>query len=330
MKLKYLPAILAILSAGALSAAPIAPRVHEINLYGLKKISADRILHAAKVRPGDPLPGSKGDMEEAIGQIPGVVRSRVEAVCCEGPDVLLFIGIEERDGPHLALRSNPGGTITLPDEVISSYHDYEDAVRRAGAGQSPANTGGWQQRFAAYAMMHAADLRQALRESADPEQRAAAATVMGYSERKQPVIDDLQYALQDPDDSVRSHALGSLHIMALAAVTKPQLGLKVSPTWLIELLHSVALDDRMQSTDILLTLTDKGNRDVLDQVRTHSLPDLAEMARWESLRYALPPFLLIGRVSGLKDAEIQRRWSDGQREAVIDKALGHRSKRSEK
>lgn len=310
-----------------LLAAPIAPRVQEINLYGLKKIPADRILHAVKLRAGDPLPGSKGDMEEAISQVPGVVRSRVEAICCEGPDVLLFIGIEERDGPHLALNSEPGGAITLPDELLSAYHDYEEAVRRAGAGQSPANTNGWQQRFAAFAEMHQPDLRQALRESADPEQRAAAATVFGYAPRKQPVIDDLQSALQDPDDSVRSHALHSLHTLALTAVTKPQLGLRVSPTWLIELLHSVALDDRMQSTDILLTLTDKGNREVLDQVRARALPDLAEMARWESLRYALPPFLLIGRVAGLKDEEIQRRWSAGERDALIDKAVGRRSRR---
>jgi hypothetical protein len=46
------------------------------------------------------------------------------------------------------------------------------------------------------------------------------------------------------------------------------------------------------------------------------------MARWDTLAYALPPFLLLGRVAGLPDAEIQRRWSAGEREPVIDKALG--------
>jgi hypothetical protein len=45
------------------------------------------------------------------------------------------------------------------------------------------------------------------------------------------------------------------------------------------------------------------------------------MARWTALRYALPPFLLLGRVAGLADKEIHARWESGDRSAVIEKAL---------
>ena len=37
----------------------------------------------------------------------------------------------------------------------------------------------------------------------------------------------------------------------------------------------------------------------LDLLRERALADLAEMARWPTLRYALPPFLLMGRIAGL-------------------------------
>jgi hypothetical protein len=51
------------------------------------------------------------------------------------------------------------------------------------------------------------------------------------------------------------------------------------------------------------------------------------MARWKTLRYALPPFLLIGRVAGLEELEIHQRWTSGQREVVIQKALGKLNRR---
>ena len=41
-----------------------------------------------------------------------------------------------------------------------------------------------------------------------------------------------------------------------------------------------------------------------------------------NLRYALPPFLLIGRVAGLSDAATQQAWAKNDREPVIRKALG--------
>jgi len=146
---------------------------------------------------------------------------------------------------------------------------------------------------------------------------------MGFAPRKQDVVDDLQFAMQDPDELVRDRVLDSLNVVALLAAKRPQLGLHVSPTWLIELLNSVVLNDRLQAVDVLITLTDQGNRAVLDQMRDRALPSLVEMARWETLRYALPPFLLVGRLAGLQDEQVQRRWSAGEREPVIAKALSH-------
>ena len=306
-----------------------APRVRNINFYGLHKVSAERALRDTKLRPGEPLPASRGELEELLAKVPGVITARVEAVCCEGPETEVFIGIEERGGPHVAFRSEPAGEAALPPELTAAYNDYLSAVTRAGSTRSSRETQAAELKFSEFAQAHRDQVRDVLRNAAEPEQRAIAATVLGFAMRTQAVVDDLEYALQDPDESVRGNALGSLRPFALLAAKQPGLKLQVSPTWVIELLNSIVLGDRMQAADLLLTLTDGADRAVLDQIHARALPSLVEMARWESLRFALPPFLLLGRVAGLPDPETQSRWSQGEREPVIEKALSRGARKRE-
>jgi hypothetical protein len=55
---------------------------------------------------------------------------------------------------------------------------------------------------------------------------------------------------------------------------------------------------------------------------------MAEMAQWNSLSYALPAFLLLGRVGGLSEKEIQDRWTRGDRAAtVLEVAASGKKKR---
>jgi hypothetical protein len=44
------------------------------------------------------------------------------------------------------------------------------------------------------------------------------------------------------------------------------------------------------------------------------------MARWKTLRYALPAFLLVGRTAGVPEAELLEQWQQGDRETAIAKA----------
>jgi hypothetical protein len=320
------------------------PRVGDIDFYGLRKVTAARILSTLELRPGDRLPASKGDLEDRIEKIPGVVQARVEAVCCEGQDVTLFMGIEEKGAPLPALRSAPAGNATLPPELTDIYQQFLTAVERAAvrgnagedltAGHSmmaDPEARAAQERFISFAADHVPLLREVLRNAAEPDERAAAAVVIGYAPKKQEVVDDLQYAMQDPDESVRANAMRSLKAIAVLAAKQPELGIRVPPTRFVQLLHSIVLSDRVQSAEALVTLTDRGDRAALDQIRASALPALAEMARWNTLRYALPPFLLLGRVAGMADAELHQLWEKGERETVIRRALsrsgGSRRKR---
>jgi HEAT repeat protein len=164
-------------------------------------------------------------------------------------------------------------------------------------------------------------LRAVLRTASEPEHRVAAAAVIAYAPHKPEVVNDLQYALQDPDEAVRANAVRALNGFAVLAAKQPARGIKVSATWFVEMLNSIVLSDRVESAKALLTLTDRGGPEVLQQIRERSLPALAEMARWKTPRYALPPYLLLGRVAGMMDQDIQQSWRTGHRETVIDQAL---------
>jgi len=81
------------------------------------------------------------------------------------------------------------------------------------------------------------------------------------------------------------------------------------------------LSDRVESAKALLKLTDSSNPTAIELMRLRALPSLAEMARWKTPRYALPAYLLLGRVAGVAEQEVQRKWEAGERESVIGKAL---------
>jgi hypothetical protein len=127
--------------------------------------------------------------------------------------------------------------------------------------------------------------------------------------------------LQDAGENVRENAVRSLKAIAVLAQKRPELGLKIAPTWLVAMLHSIVLSDRTQAAEALVLLTDAPNPAALDLMRERALPALVEMARWKTLRYALPAFLLAGRIAGIPDPELHTQWQQGDRETAIKKAL---------
>jgi hypothetical protein len=333
------PLCLSLVTAAVLCAQ--APRVDGIEFYGLHKLSEQKLLHTLHVKPGDPLPPSKGDLEDELEQIPGVVLAHVEAVCCDQGKTTLFIGIEEKGAPHLAFRSAPAGSAVLPSGVEEIYQHLLDAVREAAHGGSTGEdlTMGHslmadptarllQFQFIDFTAGHLPLVRDVLRDSDDAEQRAIAATVIGYAPDKKEVLNDLVYALQDPDEAVRSSALRSLNAIAVLARLQPQLGIHVPATWFIEMLNSVVLSDRTRATNALVTLTDQ-DAAALDQIRDRALDSVVEMAQWKVLSYALPPFILVGRLAGMNEQEIQKAWTSGDRQTAIGIALGSKKKKTE-
>lgn len=310
------------------------PRIGEIEIYGLHKVSGARIREALQLHTGDPLPASKGDVEERLERVPGVVLARLEAVCCEAGNAVLFVGIEEKNAPHFSFRTPAVGKSVLPQDILAVYRNYLAAMEEAGRRGSTAEdlTHGnflmadpavrkFQDQFASFAGDNLEQLRDVLRNSSEEEQRAIAAVIIGYAPDKRKIVADLEYAIQDPDEPVRDNAIHSLNAIIVLAHREPARGIRVSPTWFVEMLNSIVLNDRVRASATLVNLTDGNPADVLAQLRERALGSLVEMAQWKELDYALPPYILMGRIGGLSEQEIQDTWSKGQRAEVIYRIL---------
>lgn len=311
-------------------AADVTPRIGSIDYYGLRKIPESRIQKALGVSVGDPLPPSKGDVEDRLEKVPGVVVARLEAVCCDGDRSMLFVGLEEKGAAHFELHRPPESDASLPADLTDPYEQLgvalELAARRGSTAEdlthghplaADPDARAIQERFVELVAKHLPLVREVLRNSADADQRAMAATLIGYAPKKTEVIGDLEYAVQDPDENVRAAAMSALNAIAVLAAKQPELKIHIPPTWFVEMLNSVVLSDRVKATKALLNLTDSHPASTLDLLRERALQALAEMAQWHSLSYALPAFLLLGRVGGYSDTQIQERWTSGDRDQMV-------------
>ena len=312
------------------------PKVGQIEYYGIHKVGLARVRKSLGLKSGDPLPPSKGDLEDRLEKVPGVVQARLEAICCQ-PDgtAVLFIGIEEKGAPHFSFRSPPGGSAALPADIVNSYRKLLVAIEAAGRRGSTAedltqghplmadpDARALQQGFQGYAKDHLNLLHDVLRNAADETQRALAATLIGYAPDKTKVVGDLEYAMQDPDESVRANAMRALGAIAVLASREPDLGIHISATWFVEMLNSIVLSDRFKAATALVNLTEKDGRTALEQIRERALGSVLEMAQWRNLRYALPAYILLGRLGGVSEQKIEESWNRGDREAVVMRFAG--------
>ena len=320
------------------SADDLTPRVGVIEIYGARKVPLKKIRSALGFNEGDIMPPSRADIEDRLDKIPGVVASRLEASCCDNGKMTVYVGIEEPENRHFVFHPPPNGTVTFPQAVLAQYHDFLDAVaaslRRGHADEDLTN--GYslmadpdcrdhQEYFRAYAADSLPTIEDVIHHSSDGEQRTMAAYLIQYAPRgprtTQNILDDLQYALLDVEDNVRETAMQSLRAIMVGGRLHPEEHIRIEPTWLIELMNSVVFTDRRDASEALVNLTDKHDQATLDLLRERALDSVVEMARWHDLRYALPGFILAGRIAGLSEQEIQSAWINGNREPVLEAAM---------
>jgi hypothetical protein len=315
--------------AAAQASAQI-PRIGIIDFYGLKKVPESKLRAALGAREGDPLPSSKGDAEERLEAVEGVVAAHLEAVCCEDGQTVLYVGIEERGAPRFDVRNPPAGEAALPEEVMGEYRRLLQAVEaaaRRGVTAEDLTEGhalsadpaarSIQETLPSIAEQNLELLRDVLRNAAEEQHRAAAALMLAYAPRKSAVVNDLQFALKDSDAGVRNEAARALVAFAVRARLDPESQIKISPTWFIEMLNSLSWSDRNRAVSALQVLTDSRDASVLDQLRTRAVDALIDMARWKAPAHALPSYFLLGRVAGWSEQQIQQSWSKGDRQSLI-------------
>lgn len=313
-------------------AVPLAgqPKLAGVEVYGLHKVSREKVLKVVGAAAGAPLPKSKGEIEERLEQVDGILRARLEAFCCEQGQPLLYVGIEERGASGFQYRPWPEKEIELPGEVTSAWNDFTSALGLASAsgdvaedlseGHSlmanlPVRVA--QERFLGLAELHFALLRDVLANAFDARQRSIAAYVLGYSAAKKEIVNDLQSALQDPDPAVRANAARALKALAAFSPGDPEKRPVVRPTWFVEMLNSVELQDRVEGARALALFTEKPDEHLYVQIRERALPSLLEIAAWQHMPHALPAFLVAGRLAGWSEEQLTSAWSAGNRDSAL-------------
>lgn len=318
-----------------------APTIGLIEIYGARNVPRAEVLRRLDAKEGSPLPRSKGEVEERLGQIESVVSAHLEAACCEQGKAILYVGIEERGAPHFDYHPEPTDEeVKLPLPVVGAYVSFLEAARTAGTAGAASEDlsqghsllsdpkARYQQLgFVALADEHKAIMQKVIRESGIPEHRAMAAYMIGYAKDKESVQNDLQYALRDADETVRANALRALGAFAVYAQKNPDARLKVSPTWMVEMLNSLVWTDRNNAAVALVTVTENRDHDTLEMIRQRALPSVIEMARWRHLPHALPAFILAGRIAGLSEDALQEAWKKENREPVLKKLTSSSGKR---
>ncbi|HEX3681097.1 MAG TPA: hypothetical protein VHU83_01050 [Bryobacteraceae bacterium] len=335
----------ALVFAVAAGAEDISPRVGLIEIYGAHKTPVQKIKAAVGANPGDPMPSRDG-IEDRVGKLPGVLAARVEAACCDQRKMILYVGVEEKDAPHFDFHPTPTGDLTLAPGLEDKYREFLEAVAGSIRGRNADEdlTNGYslmadpecrnlQSDFIPLVTRDLTMIDRVVRESSDPEQRAAAAYLIQYGPRtahsSKFIVDALQYALRDQDETVRENAMRALHAVAVGGKLHPEQQVDIEPTWFVELLNSVVWSDRHNATLALVNLTDTGNTETLALIRQRALASVIEMARWHDLQHALPAFILAGRLAGLSESEIQAAWLSGSREPVLEQALHPNKKHRE-
>lgn len=328
-------ALAAMLTASAFC-EDITPHISAVQVFGLRKVSAEKISSALDLKPGDSLP-PREQAEARIAKVQGVVRSSVEAVCCFERGMVLYVGIEEKNSPHTEFHPAPTGDDAIPQDLAAIYDSVLEATAASMRSHNADEdlTNGYslladpkgraeQEQLLPLVEKNMPLIDKVVHNSADPDQRAMAAYLLQYAPRNPREVkmmsDDLQYALQDPDTSVRGSAMLALKAVLVGARLHHQQHIHIEPTWFVELMNSTQWDDRRNASLALVTLTDKADPDALSLIRERALDSVLDMAAWTDLEHALPGFILAGRLAGMSQQQIEHAWDSGDRSGVIEAA----------
>jgi hypothetical protein len=313
----------------------VLPKIGIIDFYGVKKANRERIEKALGVKIGDPLPKSKGEIELQLELVNGVIRASLEAVCCNDGQAILYVGILEKGAPVFEYRPAPiDETVKLPEPLVDVWNAFMEqlqiAVREDKAAEDLTNGHSLMQyapardqqlKFPALVDANLPLIRSVLRKSIDETERAIAAYAIAYATKKSAVIDDLQFAIQDPNDGVRNNAMRSLAAISVLAKLKPALEIKIPATWFVEQMNSIVWSDRNKAAFALVPLTEDRNPATLEMLKDRALDSMVDMARWKSPAHALGGFILLARTAGWEEKRIQDVWAAGTHVAAIDEIL---------
>jgi hypothetical protein len=293
-------------------------KVGTIDIYGNRTVKSDAVLAQLNVKEGDSISHesfSPGDEAKMLEQIQGVTYATVNPVCCDtSGNLMLFIGIGEKDSVILTPRKAPAEDIRLPGEMMEAYNDFNDQIEpaiKSGLATEDDSFGyslmnypparKEQNKFITFASRYFSLLSKVLKNSRYDEQREAAAQIIAYSLHKKMVVKNLLYAIYDPDQTVRNNATRALGILAGYIALHPELKISIPAGPFIKMMNSIVWTDRNKAANVLMQLTKSRDPKLLHEIKQQALPSVIEMAKWKDRGHAFYSFVILGRIAGVDE-----------------------------
>ena len=231
------------------------------------------------------------------------------------------------------LNAPPHAHIRLPHDQLHLYAAESEALKTAvmkgDAGENDLNgytlmnnpaVRRFQLLFRLYAVTHGKLIRRVSVSASSPSSRRAATQLLGYCLRSPAQLAALDHATRDPDQIVRNNAVRALSILAGSS---PAVARSIPPGPFIAMLNSGDWTDRNKSGLLLVSLTETRESHTLDLMRREALPSLVEMANWRSHGHAFASLVLLGRIAGLDEGELNNRIGAGETGTIIRAAQQH-------
>ena len=131
-------------------------------------------------------------------------------------------------------------------------------------------------------------------------------------------------ATRDPSPDVRNNAVRALGVFTRMSPSSSRAAIRIPYEPFIELLSSPVWTDRNKASLAVMQLTDGRDPVLLAALKRAALTPLIEMARWKSEGHAMPALTILGRIAGESDESVKVAWDRGERERVIQAAIGRR------
>jgi len=309
-----------------------ADRIGHIEFFGHKGLDVARVRELLPVGEGDNYSDrTKSLVRQAVAKAIAKEPTDVAVICCdEQGSRLLFIGLPGTSYKSFSYHPDPRREDRLSPEILDLYGRLdpalEAAVRKGGDAAEEDDSRGYalikdptaralQLAVREWALQHEPELLRVLEFSSAAEHRRVAGDALGYARQSRDQILALACAARDPDVGVRNNVT-----RALGVLVRSDSGLAsyIQPDTFVEMLNSGMWEDRNKATGLLAQLTASRNPALLAKIRSVALDSLVEMASWRRPSHAGFARMVLGRIAGLSEDQLQDLAWNGPVETILD------------
>jgi hypothetical protein len=317
----------------------------------------EQLRRALPVKEGDDFRFDSG--QATMAQVKQVIRhttgrdaTDVNFLCCDDRGAaMIFIGLPgstyrpfkynsvPASSPNR--RMDPSANPQLPAEIIALVERTGDLAGEAAQREAREDRSqGYalslyppfrevQLKIREYALDHAGLLHRVLFMSSDAKQRRAAAYALGYAPRTDAQLASLAWASRDSSSAVRNDATRAL---AVLAQSDPRAAARIPTAHFVAMLSSGSWSDRNKAAWLLAVLTAKRKPTLLTALRKNALGALIEIAHWRNTGHAFHARMIVGRVAGIEETQLQKLASgEGSAEEIVGRLRRpHRAVSSER